>query len=235
MLGNEREFWGAESSGREPIRDRAPAVSCCHGQNPILGRGLIGNWIFRGIGSGRGLLIGNWIFRGIGSGRGLSDMKYPSWRERGMNTKGLLKMNEEDKCIACPKQSFFAYQYLTSLFDSTVTASKDFTAEIRADAASSCYTFMDKLNNTPLITYWLSAHPPDNGTTMDRAEIKLKGIRLQSPVLVDIRTGTVYQIPKPAMKRTNTLLEFTLPIYDSPLLLCDASFLHSRKVLRSQF
>ncbi len=55
MLGNERGFWGSKSSGSEPIRDRAPAVSCCHGQNPILGRGLEGNWIFRGIGCGRGL------------------------------------------------------------------------------------------------------------------------------------------------------------------------------------
>jgi len=163
----------------------------------------------------------------------ISDMKYPSWRERGMNTKGLLKMNEEDKCIAYPKQSYFAYQYLTSLFDSTVTASKDFTAEVRADAASSCYTFMDKLNNTPLITYWKSARPPDNGTTMERAELKLNGIRLQSPVLVDIRTGTVHQIPEAAIKRTNTSLEFALPIYDSPLLLCDASFLHSRRILRN--
>ena len=32
------------------------SVSFYHGQNPILGRGLKGNWIFRGIGSGRGFL-----------------------------------------------------------------------------------------------------------------------------------------------------------------------------------
>ena len=38
---------------------------------------LIGDWIFRGIGS----LIGDWIFRGIGSGRGLTD--------RGLTDRGL--------------------------------------------------------------------------------------------------------------------------------------------------
>ena len=32
----------------------AHAVSFCHGQNSGLGRRLKGNWIFRGIGSGRG-------------------------------------------------------------------------------------------------------------------------------------------------------------------------------------
>ena len=40
------------------IHVRAHAVSFCHGQNPILGRGLKGNWIFRGIGSGRVLAPG---------------------------------------------------------------------------------------------------------------------------------------------------------------------------------
>jgi hypothetical protein len=36
--------------GRYYFVVNAHAVSFCHGQNPILGRGLIGNWIFRGLG-----------------------------------------------------------------------------------------------------------------------------------------------------------------------------------------
>ena len=52
MLGNEREFRGLARSSDCTIRDRAHAGSFCHGQNPILGRGLIGNWISWGSGPG---------------------------------------------------------------------------------------------------------------------------------------------------------------------------------------
>ena len=43
-------------------------VSFDHGQNPILGRGRIGDWICGGIGSGRGLR-GGWLIteRGLDS------------------------------------------------------------------------------------------------------------------------------------------------------------------------
>ena len=156
----------------------------------------------------------------------ISDMKYPS----GMNTKGLLKMNE-DLSIAYPKQSYFAYQNLTSLFDSTIVASTEVNCELKTNSASSFYTFLDKISNKLMVTYWYSGNVPDNEVATKKAKLKINGVILKSPVLVDIRTGLVYQIPKSAIKKDNNVLELKIPIYDSPLLICEKTFLKDRGIL----
>jgi hypothetical protein len=46
-----------------------------------------------------------------------------------------------------------------------------------------------------------------------------------------IRTGYVYRIPKNSIKNIDGVTEFTLPVYDSPLLICDKDFLSSRKLI----
>ena len=160
----------------------------------------------------------------------ISDMKYPNWEERGMNSKGLLKMNQEDKNIAYPKQSYFAYQYLTSMFDSTIVATGEFKVELKTDSLSSYYTFIDKVNNKPVITYWYSGNVPDNNGNTEQAELKIHATSLKSPLLIDIRTGLVYKIPKSAINKRGTFIQFTIPVYDSPLLVCDSDFLNVRGI-----
>lgn len=161
----------------------------------------------------------------------ISDMKYPNWEIRGVNAKGLLKINENDKNIERPKQSYFAYQYLTSMFDNTVIAIDKTKIELLTDSASTHYSFNDIINDKPVITYWLSGDIPNNNISTEQIKIKCQNIDFNSPLLIDIRTGYVYKIPKNSIKNIEGVTEFTLPVYDSPLLICDKDFLSCRKLL----
>ncbi len=161
----------------------------------------------------------------------ISDMKYPNWEIRGVNAKGLLKINENDKNIERPKQAYFAYQYLTSMFDSTVIANDKIKIELLTDSISTHYSFNDIINDKPVITYWLSGEVPNNNISTGQIKIKCLNMDFNSPLLVDIRTGYVYRIPKNSIKNIDGVTEFTLPAYDSPLLICEKDFLGSRKLI----
>jgi hypothetical protein len=147
-----------------------------------------------------------------------------------MNSKGLLKMND-DLSIAYPKQAYFAYQYLTSLFDSTVTASREVKVELKADGTSSQYAFLDQTSGKPVIAYWHSGAVPSDRLDTQKAALILPGVKLEFPVLVDIRIGLVYGIPESAISATILRMELGVPIYDSPLLLCEKAFLERRGIL----
>jgi hypothetical protein len=157
----------------------------------------------------------------------ISDMKYP----KGMNTKGLLKMNE-DKTIAYPKQSYFAYQNLTSLFDSSVVSSVDISCDIDTKEAYEIFSFYDEKVNTPVIAYYYSGKVPDNEVKVKNELLRIKEEAYRSAVLVDIRTGIIYEVPATSLKVDDNGIEMTLPIYDSPLIVCDKSFLKKRKIFQ---
>ncbi len=160
----------------------------------------------------------------------LSEFNYPGNR---LNTKGLLKINN-DLSISYAKQSYLGYQNLTSIFDSTVIAipNKDFDME--TDSVSSIYAFTDNKGKLAVITYWYSGNIPSERLTTGNAVIKLKSVNFKFPVLVDVRTGLVYKVPKSASVWQGDHSEYHVPIYDSPLLICDKKFLKKKGLLRSR-
>jgi len=157
----------------------------------------------------------------------LSEFNYPGNR---LNTKGKLKIDENLKVVHV-KQSYFAYQNLTSIFDSTVIAVAPGRAKISSDSAAVIYAFADRKNNLEVVAYWNSGRAPSDQTTTHTATVTLKGTRLKTPVLIDVRTGIVYQVPESGIRQDGKDQEYLVPVYDSPLLICEKKFLLGRGLL----
>ena len=157
----------------------------------------------------------------------LSEFNYPGNK---LNTKGKLKIDEKLSVIYA-KPSYYSYQNLTSLFDSTVVAIDPGSFSVKSDSASVIYAFVDSKKELAAVTYWNSGSIPSERLTAHNAVIRLKSTKLKSPVLIDIRTGIVYQIPKSAMSKNGEFTEFQLPIYDSPFMFCEKEFMLQRGLL----
>lgn len=158
----------------------------------------------------------------------ISDFSYPGDRH---NTKGKLK-TDGDMNILYPKQSYYAYQNLTSLFDSSVIAVNPSNFSIKAARNSVVYAFADEKNNLSVVAYWNSENPPSENVTTQDSWIKIQQIKIKSPVLVDIRTGLVYQIPESNIEEKGADSEYQIPVYDSPMILCNKEFLVKRGLLK---
>jgi len=158
----------------------------------------------------------------------ISDMKYP----KGINRKGLLKINDHDKNIDYPKQAYYAYQYLTSIFDYTVEASPKLNVVMESGKEYSLYPFIDRLYDKPIVTYWHSGDIPNNSVETQNCTLRLNNVRLEAPVLIDIRTGVIYKIPEASINQKEDNQELLIPVYDSPLLICEKKFLEQRSLLK---
>lgn len=147
-----------------------------------------------------------------------------------LNTKGKLKIDEKLSVIYA-KQSYYGYQNLTSFFDSTIIAIDPASFSVKTDSASVIYAFVDSKKELAVMAYWNSGSIPSERVITQNALIRLKSAKFKSPVLVDVRTGLVYHIPKSAINQVNGYFEFQVPIYDSPLLICDKKFMIKRGLL----
>jgi len=157
----------------------------------------------------------------------LSEFNYPGNR---LNTKGKLKIDNNMNVVHA-KQSYFGYQNLTSVFDSSIVAGQSYDIRIDTDSTSVAYAFADSKKNLAAITYWNSGKIPSNRLTVTDASLKIKSSGFKSPVLVDIRTGMIYKLPKAAITSGKDNVEYRVPVYDSPILICDQKFLEKRGLM----
>ncbi len=152
----------------------------------------------------------------------LSEFNYPGNR---LNTKGKLKIND-DLSVAYPKQSYFGYQNMCSLFDKDMAPVGRRDEAVQADKISSMYVFRDKQTGTYLFAYWYSGSKPGESLSVDKAVVDA-GRKFKEPVLVDLRTGMIYEVPAAAFGKNGAML----PIYDAPLLLCEKKVLAAKGLL----
>lgn len=157
----------------------------------------------------------------------LSEFSYPV---KGLNTKGKLKINP-DLSVAYPKQSFFAYQNLSSVFDTTLTSVSNTPYVIQSGLETSLYIFKDSDTGTSAFTYWEKADAVSETLDIHTAVLDISGINLKEPVLLDIRTGIIYEVPVTSFSSSGTKTTVQLPIYDSPLLFCDKILLEKKGLL----
>lgn len=158
----------------------------------------------------------------------LSEFNYPGNK---LNTKGKLKI-DENLSITHVKQSYYGYQNLTSVFDSTVVAHYPNDCKIESDSVSSVYAFGNNKGELAVVAYWNSGKIPNETVLTQKANLLLTGNAFKSPVLVDLRTGVVYEIPKSAITKQAGKIQYQLPVYDSPLLICSRKFLQERGLLK---
>jgi beta-glucosidase/6-phospho-beta-glucosidase/beta-galactosidase len=153
----------------------------------------------------------------------LSEFNYPGNK---LNTKGLLKINE-DLSIAYVKQSYYGYQNLCSLFDADIVASGRKDHLVQTSDTVSLYSFLDMQTHTPVLAYWNSSGKPGEALNTSTVTIDVSSCSFKEPVLIDIRTGIIYDIPESAFRGG----KMALPVYDSPLLIVERKILTEKYLL----
>lgn len=155
----------------------------------------------------------------------IMDMKYPD----EMNAKGLLK-SRDDQTVEYAKPAYHAVQNLASIFDDRLVRTQNFNYAASTKQSLSVFAYENKQTRFHVITIWFEGDVPSDSNTRVPVDFSLTNVRFNQPVYVDLRTGTVFEIPESAYSAKGDKFTFTsIPCYDSPILIADRSNLHINK------
>ena len=133
----------------------------------------------------------------------------------GVNTKGILKTNP-DKTIDRPKLAYRAAQNVFSLFDSQVELQKD---NLATSDGSNQSIFTYRKDGKPLITIWQNEAKPEDTYAPKMTTVTIKGT-INDPVLLDLVTGKMYEIPKSNCKNVGGGTQISgIPVSDYPVVI----------------
>lgn len=140
------------------------------------------------------------------------------------NTKGLIK-SDLDKNFVARKQSYRAYQHVTSIFDHRLERIHNYPYTVDSDSSLSVFAYQSKFDRQ-VVVLWKDSQNPTNSNAKTPMTFDFPNGNFDIPVLVDLRTGQVYELPKSSWKKNGTHYTFEdLPIYDSPVLIADQSLI----------
>lgn len=162
----------------------------------------------------------------------LSDMHYTTASAQGgpdgllrMNYKGLLGTNP-DQTVSHVKPAYYAAQTIFAIFDDTLVRLPDYaftTTALRGLALTGYHRASD---GAQVVAYWFNDAPPADANGVSLANVTLKAGKFADPVLVDVRTSTVYALLKSTWTQSDTGTVFrALPVYDSPMLIVEGAVL----------
>jgi polysaccharide biosynthesis protein PslG len=142
----------------------------------------------------------------------------------GYNSKGLLKARP-DHSIERPKPSYFAYQHTATLFSEKIDRIKNAVIETN-DNNLMVFAFSKKKTKGSALVFWFADAKPVDEYSAKPVRISASGVKMKKPVLVDLLTGKVYQVPKENMRTKGNKIELTdIPVSDYPLVLVESSWL----------
>jgi hypothetical protein len=150
---------------------------------------------------------------------------YYNWGTRAvLNTKGLI---ESDITMAAirPKVAYYAIQNLAAIFDNDMVLNPDFKYSSTNNESLSVYGYNHRPTSTSLITLWLDGHNVTNSFDTTPVTITVESMELQNPVWVDLMTGNIYEIPASKWSSSGGKYTFNIPLYDSPVLITEKSFI----------
>lgn len=155
----------------------------------------------------------------------ISDIHYAAGDHMvGINSKGLLQTNP-DKTIKRPKLAYKAAQHVFTLFDDRVELLPNVKPIINQETVNA-FAYRQKASNSSLVTLWSHEARPAEEYTPKLTNVMLEG-QFEQPVLVDLITGKVYEIPKDNWKQAGANHTFTgIPIPDYPVLIVDKAMLN---------
>ncbi len=149
------------------------------------------------------------------------DLKYPD----EMNRKGLLYAND-DKTVSHKKQAYFAVQNLAAIFDHSLMRNKDFGFTAETEHKHTAFGFTNKSNGQHLVTTWLHTNRPTDYNATTPVSMKFENCSFTKPLLVDLRTGDVFEINKNQWSQNGNSVDFSsLPVYDSPIVIAESSLI----------
>lgn len=154
----------------------------------------------------------------------IMDAKYPQeW-----NLKGLIKANQADSTVAYLKPAFYAVQHLTSIFDDQLVRVPDFscTAEKHDNIEIFIYGYKSLKKEYQVVTVWKGGEIPSNQTNISKCNFSISKGKFKNPVLVDLISGKVYQIPENHWAKNESNYSFvSIPVPDFPILIAEKSLL----------
>lgn len=149
----------------------------------------------------------------------ISDLHYPS----KINSKGLLQTNT-DKSVRYAKPSYYAVQTVASLIDSTVKPLPGYSWSATPGASLTVQAFAKRATGRQIVGVWSGAAKPSETNTRTATDLTFTGGDFADPVLVDVRTGAVHDLPAANWSVQGSTYTFEdIPVYDSPVLIADRS------------
>ncbi len=163
----------------------------------------------------------------------MSDMHYTQGNNTSGNPDGVLRMNYKglvgtnpDQTVSHVKLAYYAAQSVFAIFDDALVrrASYPFTSTALRGLALSGYERQP--GGAQVVAYWFNDAPPDEANGVTRIDLVLPKGAFTDPVVVDLRTSTVYALPKDRWTQDAAGATFRgLPVYDSPMLIAERSAL----------
>lgn len=139
------------------------------------------------------------------------------------NTKGLIK-SDLDRNFVARKQAFSAYQHVTATFDHRLTRIPAYAYTADTDSSLAVFGYRTGHFDQQAVVIWMNGRTPTNDNTTTPTTFTFPAGSFRDPVYVDLRTGSVYDIPDERWTRKGTRYTFTdIPVYDSPILIADKS------------
>lgn len=156
------------------------------------------------------------------------------------NTKGLLE-TRPDNTVVRPKTAYYAVQHVTAVFDHTLERITDmnYLHNLKAghaneywynsDRSVSVYGYRQKETGDRVYTVWKDDAIPGEECQAQYLDFAFRNSRFTHPVVVDIITGNVYDIPKEQWEKEEHADRLRkLPVYDGPVLIAEKSLIQIR-------
>lgn len=149
-----------------------------------------------------------------------------------MNYKGMVGTNP-DQTVSHVKAVYAAVQTVFTLFDDTLQRVPQYAFVSTALRGMALTGYRRESDGAEVAAYWFHDAPPADANGVSLADLTLKAGQFKEPVLVDVRTSTVYALPKDRWTQGDGGTVFrALPVYDSPMLIAERSALRINPATR---
>ena len=145
---------------------------------------------------------------------------------REINRKGLLRAEEDHKVVR-KKIAYSAIQHMTSVFDDSLQPVSPDHAAVFFNRCCALFPFAETKGRGNILAYWDRSDIPGDAVNTENAEILFKDFPFEEPVLADMITGKVYEIPADRISKSGEYVVFSnIPVLDSPFLIAEKRLLH---------
>jgi len=123
----------------------------------------------------------------------ISEFVYNDAQRKGLNSKGILKIDESDYSIKYAKPAYYAYQNLTSIFTHELVLVPDLQYEVVSDSSVSVFGW-ENAKGAKAIAYWTDSSIPSDSIMDHQIDLRVKAASIEEPVVVDMLSGEVWSL-----------------------------------------
>lgn len=149
----------------------------------------------------------------------IADMNYAASDEiKKKNHKGLLETDGNNHVVR-PKLAYDAVRNLVSVYDNLDNVCDSSAITVCRDSVMA-YLFDDSESHLQSAVLWLGGTAPTDSRQKKAAAVTIRDFRCLRPVCIDLLDGRLTRLRM--RRKGNETLFPKVPVYDSPVLICDA-------------